>query len=505
MRLKALCDAAEIDCPIGHEEDEILSIVTDSRRVCPDCLFVCVRGFTLDGHNYLSDAVFAGARWVLSEEGSMVDQSLDVTYLWAKDTRRALSFLFHAWYGLPCNRLHMIGVTGTNGKTTVTHMIEHILRSAGYRCGLIGTLGARLGEKCDFCMADNPLANMTTPDPEMLFATLAEMERDGAEYVVMEVSSHALALEKVVPIVFEVGIFTNLTPEHLDFHSDMTAYAEAKAKLFLQSRCAIVNMDSPQADRMIAAANEMITCSVERTDVDCYAEDISLKGTCGVSYRLVLANESLMIHSSIPGLFTVANSMQAAICARLLGVDGKTVVDAIATLSGVRGRMERLPLPDELGFSVLIDYAHTPDALENLLCTVRKMRENKGRIVLLFGCGGDRDRSKRSVMGKIASELADLVVLTSDNSRSEDRESILRQILSGCSFRTSCHIICNRREAIFETVLNARRGDIILLAGKGHEEYEIDRSGKHPFSERAIVMEAIEEKHDTLDKKDELR
>ena len=480
---------------MGREDDEVRSIVTDSKRACLDCLFVCVRGLTFDGHAYLANAVRAGARWVLAEEGTKVDESLGVTYLFAKNTRRALAFLFHAWYGFPGKRLKMIGVTGTNGKTTVTHMIEHLLSSAGHRCGLIGTVGTRLGEKRDFGRADDPLSNMTTPDPEVLYATLASMVACGAQYVVMEVSSHALALEKVAPIPFEVGIFTNLTPEHLDFHADMAEYAEAKAKLFRQSRCAIVNLDSPQADRMIGAATgRVLTCSAQGKNADSIADEIVFKGADGISYRLTLLNEVLTVHSPIPGAFTVVNSMQAAISARLLGVDGRTVERAIATLPGVCGRMERLPVPKELGFSVLIDYAHTPDALKNLLCAVREMKGKTGRIVLLFGCGGDRDRSKRPIMGEIASELADLVILTSDNSRSEDRERILWQILEGYSLKTPCHIICDRREAILETVLHARKGDIILLAGKGHEEYEIDRSGKHPFSERTIVMEAIEKR-----------
>lgn len=495
MNLKLLCDAAEIGCPSDYWNDEVEQITSNSARVSRNTLFVCVRGLTVDGHRFIAEAVAAGARWVIVEEGCAVDQTLDVLYLKTKNARSTLAYLFDAWYGFPCRNLKMIGVTGTNGKTTVTHMIAHILTQAGACCGLIGTVGAKIGDQRLETDSHDPLANMTTPDPEVLFALLGQMRQRGAAYVVMEISSHSLALEKVAPIRFEIGIFTNLTPEHLDFHADMDDYAEAKAKLFAQSRISIIHADSPYASRMIGAARGRVaTCSCKNNSADYFANDVQLDGINGVSYRLCDRNGDVKIHSPIAGAFTVSNSMQAVICAMLLGIDEKNAASAIASLNGVAGRMELIPLPEGTDFSVLIDYAHTPDALKNLLIAVRAMKKDRGRVVLLFGCGGDRDKTKRPMMGRIASELADYVILTSDNSRSEEREAILRDILAGYSLETPCSIFYDRREAIIHAVFHAMHDDIIVLAGKGHEEYEIDLNGKRAFSERKIVLEVLEEK-----------
>lgn len=489
MKLQYLCDAAGIDCPHTHREDEILAIVTDSRRVCSDSLFVCVRGLQSDGHAFVSEAIRDGAKWILAQTGADIPIRDDVTYLYADDTRRALAFLYHAWYGNPCDSMKMIGVTGTNGKSTVTHMITKILSDAGKRCGLIGTLGCFLNGDA---MKSNGVGTMTTPDPEYLYQALAEMKRAGAEYVIMETSSHALSLEKVAPIRFCVGIFTNLTPEHLDFHENMEEYAQAKTKLFAQSEFSLINTDSDYADRMLTAANgARSTCSSQSANADGYADEIAVSRD-GVSYLLHTKIETIKIDCPISGGFTVMNSMQAAICTINLGIAPADVCRSLAALHGVKGRMERVNLPKDAPFTVLIDYAHTPDALENLLLSVREIKKDGERIVLLFGCGGDRDKSKRPVMGHIASVYADFVFLTSDNSRTEDKDTILRSIFNGFDLTTPCTVISDRKEAIRQAILTARRGDIILLAGKGHEEYEIDAAGCHPFCEKEIVSEAYD-------------
>ncbi len=490
VKLLELCRSAAIECPRANQNDEVLSIAADSDHVTENTMFVCIRGLHTDGHLYIAEAVARGARWIVMEEGSRTDPIDGVVYLYASNTRRALSYLFHTWYGEPCKALKMIGVTGTNGKTSVTHMIRHILLQSGARCGLIGTLGCYLDDK-NLCMQnEDPLANMTTPDPQMLYRVLSMMADCGAEYVVMEVSSHALALEKVAPIVFQVGIFTNLTPEHLDFHQTMEAYAEAKAKLMRQSKRIIVNADSPYADHMVAAARGEVICSSTVQHTDYAAEDICLSEE-QTAYTLCHMEERIKLISPIGGSFTVDNSMQAAICAELLGIEKKTILSSIANLHGVKGRMERVKLPRVAEFTVWIDYAHTPDALQNLLCAAQKMRQSDGCIKLLFGCGGDRDRKKRPEMGRIASQYADVVVLTSDNSRSENKYEIIREILSGFSLETPCVILADRRRAITELITSAKRGDIILLAGKGHEEYEIDADGRRDFSEREIVQSAF--------------
>jgi UDP-N-acetylmuramoyl-L-alanyl-D-glutamate--2,6-diaminopimelate ligase len=494
MRLKLLCDGAGIECPPALEQIEVEGIETDSRRVTAGSLFVCIRGLHTDGHTYIGNAVKAGARCILAEADAECEACGEIPILRTKNTRRATSYLFNTWYGFPTKELRFIGVTGTNGKTSVTHMLRAILESALCRCGLIGTVGCESagGRHLD-SRGHNELANMTTPDPETLYRLLREMAEDGVEYVLMEVTSHALELEKLAPIHFDAAIFTNLTPEHLDFHGTMDAYAKAKSKLFAAADRAIVNLDSPYADRMIACARgRVVTCS-ERGAAD-YTVEEARANEGGVSYRLCSSRSELRVHCPIPGAFSIVNSMQAAACALEIGIGAAKIKDALASLAGVRGRMERIRLGLGADFTVLIDYAHTPDALENLLRTANAMRRAGGRTVLLFGCGGDRDREKRPIMGRIASQNADCVILTSDNSRSEDPACILSEIRAGIAPGCDLIEISDRAEAIRHAILNARAGDLILLAGKGHEEYEITREGRRPFSERAIVRSAFEER-----------
>ncbi len=493
MKLKLLCDAAGIECPDACANLTVCGIETDSRHVQANTLFVCIRGLHTDGHTYVRDAVAAGASCILAERDAICDVPDGIPILRTENTRRAASFLFDAWFGFPTRRLKFVGVTGTNGKTSVTHMLRAILENAFCRCGLIGTVGCESAGRHLDSRGHNALANMTTPDPDTLYRLLAEMAEDGVEYVLMEVTSHALALEKLAPIHFEAAIFTNLTPEHLDFHGTMDAYAEAKAKLFAAADRAIVNLDSPYADRMLAAASgKRITCSVKRM-ADYTVEDAQADQN-GVCYRLRSDRTQMRVHCPIPGAFSIVNSMQAAICALELGFGAAGVKQALGALAGVRGRMERIRLGLDADFTVMIDYAHTPDALENLLRTANEMRRVGGRTVLLFGCGGDRDREKRPLMGRIASQNADCVILTADNSRSEETAEIIREIRAGMDPKTDWIEIPNRAEAIRHAVLHAREGDLILLAGKGHEEYEITKEGRRPFSERAIVREAFEER-----------
>lgn len=490
MKLIELCRSAAIDCPREKEHDEVLSIAADSALITEKSLFVCIRGLRVDGHDYIADAISRGARWIVVEEGYAGEKIRNVTYLTVKNTRRAWSYLCNQWYGDPCSKLKMIGVTGTNGKTTVTHMIREILSKQGVTCGMIGTLGCYLGDTQFMMDGGDPLANMTTPDPQALYRALSMMAEQGAECVVMEVSSHALALERVAPIRFSIAIFTNLTPEHLDFHETMEEYANAKASLLANCDCAIVNADSPYAERMISAVKKTLRlCSVMRNDTAYSAKNVFISDM-GVTYTLYKGKERKKVSCPIGGSFTVDNSMQAIACAAEMGVPLDRAAEAIATMRGVKGRMERVLLPKTAEFSVWIDYAHTPDALKNLLIAAQRMRNEHGRLILLFGCGGDRDRKKRPQMGMIASQYADLTVITTDNSRSEDKYKIIREILAGISLRKPCAVIADRREAIENVMINAERGDVILLAGKGHEEYEIDADGRHFFSERQIVLDA---------------
>ena len=500
MKLKALCDAAGIECPRSAEDLEISAIVTDSRDAVSGCMMVCICGLHTDGHTYIKEAVAAGAVCVLTQRGAVYEGDGETLFLESPDTRRAAAYLYHAWYGFPTRKLKMIGVTGTNGKTSVTHMLRAILEASLCRCGLVGTVGCESAGRHLKNDMRNRLANMTTPDPEQLYWMLDQMVEDGVEFVLMEVTSHALALGKLAPIEFEAAIFTNLTPEHLDFHGTMDAYADAKAELFRHSRLSVFNMDSPYADRMLAAASgKTVTCSA-KNNATYVADSIQSSDSEGISYVLRSASATLRLSCPIPGAFSIMNSLQAAACALELGFGARSVKDALASMAGVKGRMERVKLGVGADFTVLIDYAHTPDALENLLRTAAGIKTGTGRVTVLFGCGGDRDRSKRAVMGRIASRYADSVILTSDNSRSEDPAAIIEEILTGIDPKTPCLVIPDRAEAIRTAVMNARTGDVILLAGKGHEEYEIDRNGRRYFSEKEIARLAyrarLQKKHD---------
>ncbi|MBO4979568.1 MAG: UDP-N-acetylmuramoyl-L-alanyl-D-glutamate--2,6-diaminopimelate ligase [Clostridia bacterium] len=487
MRLSELCVGIAI--PEGFENTEIGGIKTDSRRVEAGDLFICIRGLKTDGHLYIADAVKSGAVAVLACEDYAGDIP-DVIFLKTKDTRHAAALLYNAWYGDPASKLHMIGVTGTNGKTSVTFMLRAIFETALIRCGIIGTVHCySAGRRLDI-RSENPLSNMTTPDPEELYHILAEMVKDGVEYVFMEVTSHALALGKPDAIHFDAAVFTNLTEEHLDFHGDMERYFEAKKRLFSMCDRALINVDDPYGARLCETLTcPFRTCSAKGAQADYVATQICDHGVDGNGYRLVSADKRFAVRTPIPGAFSVINTLEAASLACMFGISPSVIMTALGALSGVDGRMERVRLGVLADYSVFIDYAHTPDALENLLHTARGLRKSGERVVLLFGCGGDRDKTKRKKMGELAASLADFTVLTSDNSRSEDPMRILCDIQKGMG-KADYAIIPDRRRAIEFAIREAHAGDIILLAGKGHEEYEIDRSGKRFFSEKQIVAQA---------------
>ncbi len=493
MKLEALCRAAGIEFPPRLGSLEITGISTDSRRCDPGNLYVCICGLRVDGHLYTEQAIRNGAICVLMQEGCEREIPDGICALSCKDTRSASAHLYNAFYGDPCARMKFIGVTGTNGKTSVTHMLRAILEASLCKCGIVGTVGCEsLGKPLNI-RGDNPLANMTTPDPPELYKILARMAEDGVEYVIMEATSHALTLGKLAPIRFEAGIFTNLTPDHLDFHKTMQAYAAAKASLFPKCKLSVINVDSAYADQMISAsAGRVVTCG-ERKAADYRAEAVKLLGRDGVEFVLRSNRARLRLQCPVAGSFTVTNAMQAAVCAMELGFGTPVVKSALASLSGVKGRMERVRLGVGANFDVMIDYAHTPDALEKLIRTAKDAGGDHKRVVLVFGCGGDRDKSKRPMMGEIAETYADEVVVTSDNSRSEDPQNIIDDILEGMR-RKNVTVIPNRAEAIRYAILHAREGDLILLAGKGHEEYEINQNGKMRFSEREIVRAAYRDR-----------
>lgn len=515
VSLSILCTKAGISPPPLAEHIVVCGVTSDSRRVAPGWLFVAIKGFRKDGSAYIAQAVAKGAVAVVALPHTPVPDS--VAYIPHSEPRAALSALCDAWYDHPARRLRLVGVTGTNGKTSVTAMLSHILRCVGRPVGTIGTVGVTgLAGQPISIRSLNETANMTTPDPEELYAILAAMADEGSALsekpiVVMEVTSHALLLCKTEPLTFECAVFTNLTPEHLDMHGTMEDYYLAKRRLFKACRFAVINADDPYGERLICDpetsadtwyvchSSPMYQCVDTLHPGRCcnrvYAGQIKLLGADGVEYRLMSPRVRVRMTCPVPGSFTVSNSMEAAVAALTLGVSPGRIKEALATFAGVPGRMERVPLDTDLGFSVFLDYAHTPDALENLLSTATRFRRRGERIVLLFGCGGDRDPSKRPLMAAVASRMADAVIITSDNSRTEEPMSIIEDILRGMDPTCDHVVIPDRRDAIRYAVRRAKRGDIILLAGKGHEAYEIDKNGRHPFSEKALVMEAADIHH----------
>ena len=478
MTLSRLLGALPFPCRPLDADLPIAAVTPDPDRCTPGSLFIAIEGFHRDGHAAIPLAIRNGASAVVIHEsrGELFPylEACHLPYVTVPDTRSAEAYLTARIYGDPQQILKMTAVTGTNGKTSITAMLAAIYRMAQIPCETVGTLSGK----------------MTTPDPATLYPLLASFVERGITHVFLEASSHALALGKLAPIEFDGAIFTNLTPEHLDFHRDMDAYAAAKAKLFAQARRAIINLDDPYALPMCRAAHGTVYTVGTHGSADFRITNILRHGSYGITYDLHTTNAVFRIRSPIPGLFTAMNTSEAAVAAYTDGIPRDLIRCALAAFRGVKGRLERMELPTN-EFSVYIDYAHTPDALENILRTVRGFLNSSQRLVLLFGCGGDRDRSKRAPMGRIASQLADYVILTADNSRSERTSDILSEIREGIEEPCSYTVIESRQEAIIYAIESARPGDVILLCGKGHEEYEIMPDGVHPFSERSIVQDAV--------------
>lgn len=497
MRLYELLRGVDVLQPHADECMEIPHIVSDSRRARAGCMFLCLRGVRTDGHRYIPQAKEKGAAVAVIDDTACAPA--DLPYVVVGNTRAAAAQIWNNYYGDPTRDMRVVAITGTNGKTSTSYILRAILAAAGYKTGLIGTVRCLCGdEEIDLGgggeIADVPAA-MTTPDPEFLYGAAAQMRDRGTEVLILEATSHALDLHKVDAMHIDIGIFTNLTPEHMDYHGTMDRYLAAKARLFAMCPVGILLADDPYAAPLteLAPMCRYIRCRVrEDAEGDVYALRQQMQGIDGVSYVYYAKNTVFRVKCPVPGQFTVANTMLAITAALRLGIDPLTIQDALRSFSGVEGRMERVILPGA-PFTLFLDYAHTPAALETLLRTVRHARREGQKITLLFGCGGDRDPAKRPVMGRIASALADFVILTSDNCRTENPTEILSQIRRGMD-REKPHIVLpDRREAIRYAIREAGAGDILLFAGKGHEKYEIDAYGKHPFDEADIARRAYAE------------
>ena len=478
MTLREVLGDAASDSP----HVEVTALAYDNRRVQPGTVFFCVRGFTRDGHDFADDAVRRGAV-ALVVDHPLLD--IDNPQVVVDDVRAAMAPAAARLHGDPTATLRTIGITGTNGKTTSAYLVRALLEAAGRRTGLLGTVTSIVGG------AEHEVAR-TTPEAIDLQATFAQMLAAGDSECVMEVSSHALALGRVAAIHWAAAIFTNLTQDHLDFHPTMEEYFVAKRRLFTPSagtgdagpQVAVINIDDPYGTRLAAElGGRLITIGIDNADADLRATDVR-SDFSGSTFRA----GGLELRTPLPGTFNVMNVLGAVAAARALGVDDATIVAALPEAGRVPGRFE--PVDAGQDFAVLVDYAHTPDSLDNVLAAARPL--TRGRLLCVFGCGGDRDRGKRPQMGEISARLADLTLVTSDNPRSEDPAAIVEEILTGIDDRSATEAIVDRHAAIERAVALARAGDVVVIAGKGHEQgQEFERGRKLPFDDVAVAREAL--------------
>ncbi|MBQ9967118.1 MAG: UDP-N-acetylmuramoyl-L-alanyl-D-glutamate--2,6-diaminopimelate ligase [Oscillospiraceae bacterium] len=466
-----------------HADDalEITGICHDSRKTQPGDLFVAISGFAADGHRFIPMAQEKGAAVVLCEHAPETGD-----YILVKNSRLALARLGANWFGHPADKMTMIGITGTNGKTTSTYLLKHILeKECGAKVGLVGTIQNMIGEEV-------LETERTTPESFELQELFKKMYDAGCTHVIMEVSSHALVLDRVAGIRFKTGLFTNLSQDHLDFHKTMEEYRQAKALLFGMCDCGAVNFDDAAADAMVADAKcPVLTYSADGRAADLMASHIVLEPGC-VSFDASCKGEKAAMRLQIPGKFSVYNALGVCAVALLLGLSLEQIADALADASGVRGRAEVVPTFGR-DYTVIVDYSHTPDSLENILRTVRE--SCKGRVVAVFGCGGDRDPIKRPIMGRVGGELADFVIVTSDNPRTEDPMKIVAQVESGVEQTGTPYVVIeDRRKAIAYSLDHAGPGDVIVLAGKGHETYQEIGHEKFHLDDREEVIKHLQKK-----------
>ena len=480
MKLEKLLTGVET-CKVNVAMNtEITAVVCDSRKVTPSCMFVAIVGFATDGNRYISMALEKGAAVVVTAQ----PQAEDIPFIQVQSDRLALAQISANFYNHPGKAMKLIGITGTNGKTSSTLLLKHILEQVeGAKVGLIGTMDNMIGDV-------SVGAERTTPESLELQELLAKMRDAGCSYVIMEVSSHAIALDRVAGLKFTVAAFTNLTEDHLDFHKTMEHYCDTKAELFNRCEKSVANADDPWFERITRDANKNLLTTSVTGEGQLVARDAMLFSD-GVSFTAVYNEETVQVNLPIPGKFTVYNALTVLGCAVQLGISLQDAANALKTARGVKGRVEVVPTPGK-DYTVLIDYAHTPDGLENVLSSVRGYC--RGRLIAVFGCGGDRDPIKRPIMGRIGVELADIAIITSDNPRTEDPMKIIDDICKGVDLtKNNSIVIENRKKAIQHAMDIAKKNDIIVLAGKGHETYQEICGVKHHLDEREVVADYLEE------------
>ena len=480
MKLRELLKDIPVLETTADPELEITGVVYDSRKAAPGVLFVAVSGFASDGNRFIPMAMEKGAAAVVTAkrpEG-------EVPYVLVSSDRLALALIAANYYDHPARKMTIIGVTGTNGKTSVTLLVKHVLEVClGDKVGLIGTMENLIG-------TESIPTERTTPESFELQGLFARMYEAGCSHVVMEVSSHALALERVGGIRFQVAAFTNLTEDHLDFHKTMEAYCDAKAELFRRCDRAVVNLDDSYGPRMLSGCCCPVVTTSVREQADIQARNVELHSR-GIRFTAAREGETVAVELPIPGRFTVHNALTVLGIALSLGISMEACARALSGAKGVKGRIEVVPTPNE-PYTVLIDYAHTPDGLENILRSVRDFC--RGRVIAVFGCGGDRDPMKRPIMGHIGVGLSDFAVITSDNPRTEEPMAIIRDILKGVNQEDGEYIVIeDRRKAIRYAMDIGKKDDIIILAGKGHETYQDIGGRKYHLDEREEVTAHLSE------------
>ncbi len=489
-KLADLLDKLEYECVRGTLEKEVGAVIYDSRKVAPGCLFICISGANFDGHEFAAQAVEKGADVLVVEKDVELPKEADVTVIKVENTRYAMAFISAAWFGHPAEKLKVIGITGTKGKTTTTYLVKSILENAGYKVGLVGTIEVIIGD-------EHIHAQNTTPESYLLQEYFAKMVEAGLDTVVMEVSSQALMLHRTQGFVFDYGIFTNLEPDHIgpNEHASFEEYMACKGLLFKQCRIGIVNGDDSHTKKVV----EGHTCKLENyglgKECELRAENLKLvhkPGELGVCFHVAgLMNFDVEVPT--PGRFSVYNALAAIAICRHFQVKEENICKALLA-AHVKGRIEMVKVSDQ--FTLLIDYAHNAMALESLLTTLKEYEPH--RLVCLFGCGGNRSRQRRFEMGEVSGKLADFTIITSDNPRFEEPQAIIEDIKTGMAKTDGKYVeICDRKEAIAYAIDHGEPGDIIVLAGKGHEDYQEIKGVKYPMDERDLIRDIMKTRRKT--------
>ena len=480
MNLKDILGGMEYRLLKGSVDIEVSEPQYDSRKIKAGDVFFCIEGFNVDGHKYIKSALEKGAVAIVCTK--VPEDIPDCTIIIVEDGRRALALASANYYDHPADKMKIIGITGTNGKTTSAFMLKSILEQAGFKVGLLGTIANYIGQK-------KVPATRTTPESLELHQLFAEMVEQGVDYCVMEVSSHSLSLDRVYGIKFSQGIFTNLTQDHLDFHKTFENYYEAKLILFSQSENSIINIDDEYGNRVYEdVISKKISCAIDK-EAQVRGSKLNMHAR-GVEFTMSYGGRSVDIALNIPGKYNVMNAIGSAGACLSEGIDLEVVKKGLEAMLCVPGRCELVTSKYNLGYEVIVDYAHSPDGLENILKTTKEFTKNK--LICVFGCGGDRDKTKRPIMGEIACRYSDFVVVTSDNPRSEEPKDIIKDIIQGMN-KENYVVVEDRREGIKRAMELAQNGDIVVVAGKGHEDYQVLKNETIHFDEREIIAEIIKE------------